>query len=350
MAKAKEEKPKADNIKERISDLRAKLEKDFGKGAIMGAKDKPIDHDSIPSGSIGLDAALGIGGYAKGRIVEIFGWESSGKTTLAIHAMAEAQKKSEKFCAIVDAEHAFDTKYAQNLGVDLERLQINQPMSGEEGLEIAYRLCDSGDFSVVVVDSVAALTPKSEVEGDIGDPGMGKHARLMSAAMRKLTAAVAKSGTVLIFINQVREKIGVMFGSPDTTTGGNALKFYASQRLQVTRSIAKDNKVMNGDTVIGNLIKVKVIKNKVAPPFVECEFDVIYGEGLDKMGEIIDLAVTTKIVSKSGAFFKYGETTLGQGRDAVKDLLRDNTELADELTEKIKKSYVAVPAEEKVEA
>jgi len=309
-----------------------KLEKAHGKGAIMRMGDAAVeDVEVIPSGSIGLDVALGIGGYPKGRIVEIYGPESSGKTTLAIHAIAEAQKKG-GIAAFIDAEHAFDRFYAAKLGVDIDNLLISQPDNGEQALEIAENLIRSGAIDIIVIDSVAALTPRAEIEGEMGDSKMGLQARLMSQALRKLTGTISKTGCVCIFINQLREKIGVMFGNPETTTGGNALKFYASVRLDIRRV----GQIKNGDDVTGNRARVKVVKNKVAPPFRKAEFDIMYGLGISKVGEIIDLGVDLGIVKKSGSWFSYGETRLGQGRDAVKDLLLDNPELMVELEDKIK--------------
>ncbi|MFT4756724.1 MAG: recombination protein RecA [Flavobacteriales bacterium] len=309
-----------------------KLEKTYGKGAIMKLGDAPLSNiDSIPSGSTGLDIALGIGGYPQGRVVEIYGPESSGKTTLAIHAIAEVQKKG-GIAAFIDAEHAFDRFYAENLGVNIDELLISQPDDGEQALEIADNLIRSGAIDILVVDSVAALTPRSEIEGEMGDSKMGLHARLMSQALRKLTGTISKTGCTCIFINQLREKIGVMFGNPETTTGGNALKFYASVRLDIRRS----TQIKDADKVIGNRVRVKVVKNKVAPPFRMAEFDIMYGKGISKPGELIDLGVDFGIVKKSGSWFSYGETKLGQGRDAVKGLLTDNPELADEIEAKIK--------------
>jgi len=308
-----------------------KLEKTYGKGAVMKMGDIAAeDIACIPTGSLGLDLALGIGGYPKGRVVEIYGPESSGKTTLAIHAMAEAQKAG-GIAAFIDAEHAFDRFYAENLGVNIDELIIAQPDSGEQGLEIADNLIRSGAVDIIVIDSVAALTPKSEIEGEMGDSKMGLHARLMSQALRKLTASISKTGCTCMFINQLREKIGVMFGNPETTTGGNALKFYASVRLDIRRS----TQLKDGDKVIGNRTRVKVVKNKVAPPFRKAEFDIMYGEGVSKVGEVIDLGVEYGVVNKSGSWFSYGDTKLGQGRDAVKRLLLDNQELAEELETKI---------------
>jgi recombination protein RecA len=312
-----------------------KLDKAYGKGTVMKMSDAAVtDVEVIPSGSLGLDIALGVGGYPRGRVIEIYGPESSGKTTLTLHAIAEAQKAG-GIAAFIDAEHAFDRFYAEKLGVDLENLIISQPDHGEQALEIAENLVRSGAIDIVVIDSVAALTPKSEIEGEMGDSKMGLHARLMSQALRKLTATISKTHCTMIFINQLREKIGVMFGNPETTTGGNALKFYASIRLDIRRSTQiKDN---NSD-VTGNKTKVKVVKNKVAPPFKTAEFDIMYGEGISKVGEILDLAVELDIVKKSGSWFSYEDTKLGQGRDAVKDLIKDNPELMDELEAKVKET------------
>ena len=309
-----------------------KLDKTYGKGTVMKMGDAAVEEvDVIPSGSLGLDIALGVGGYPRGRVVEIYGPESSGKTTLALHAIAEAQKKG-GIAAFVDAEHAFDRYYAENLGVDVENLIISQPDYGEQALEIVDNLIRSGAIDIVVVDSVAALTPKSEIEGEMGDSKMGLHARLMSQALRKLTASISKTNSTVIFINQLREKIGVMFGNPETTTGGNALKFYASQRIDVRRSTAiKDSQ----GNVMGNKTRVKVVKNKVAPPFKIAEFDIMYGMGISKVGEILDKAVEFDIVKKSGSWFSYGDTKLGQGRDAVKQIIADNPELMEELENKI---------------
>lgn len=309
-----------------------KLDKAYGKGTVMKMGDKAIEEvEVISSGSLGVDLALGVGGYPKGRIIEIYGPESSGKTTLTLHAIAEAQKAG-GIAAFIDAEHAFDRFYAQKLGVDIDNLIISQPDNGEQALEIAESLIRSGAVDIVVIDSVAALTPKSEIEGDMGDSKMGLHARLMSQALRKLTATISKTNCTVFFINQLRDKIGVMFGNPETTTGGNALKFYASVRLDIRRS----SQIKEGENVLGNRTKVKIVKNKVAPPFKTAEFDIMYGEGVSKTGEILDLAVEFEIVKKSGSWFSYGDTKLGQGRDAVKGLIKDNPELADELEIKIK--------------
>ncbi len=309
-----------------------KLDKTFGKGTVMKLGDSPVEKvEVIPTGSITLDLALGINGYPKGRVVEIYGPESSGKTTLAIHAIAEVQKQG-GIAAFVDAEHAFDQFYAKKLGVDIANLLISQPDNGEQALEIADNLIRSGAVDLVVIDSVAALTPKAEIEGEMGDSQMGLQARLMSKALRKLTGSISKAGCCCIFINQLREKIGVMFGNPETTTGGNALKFYSSVRLDIRRS----TQLKDGEEIIGNRVKVKVVKNKVAPPFRKAEFDIMYGEGISKIGEIIDLGVELNILKKSGSWFSYGETRLGQGRDSIKSLLLDNLELAEELEAKIK--------------
>jgi recombination protein RecA len=309
-----------------------KLDKAYGKGTVMKMGDKAVEEvETIPSGSLGLDLALGVNGYPRGRVIEIYGPESSGKTTLTLHAIAEAQKAG-GIAAFIDAEHAFDRNYAEKLGVDVENLIISQPDNGEQALEIAENLIRSGAIDIVVIDSVAALTPKSEIEGEMGDSKMGLHARLMSQALRKLTGTISKTNCTVFFINQLREKIGVMFGNPETTTGGNALKFYASVRLDIRRS----SQIKDGENVIGNRTKVKVVKNKVAPPFKTAEFDIMYGEGVSKTGEILDLAVEFEIIKKAGSWFSYGDTKLGQGRDAVKVLIKDNPELADELEQKIK--------------
>jgi recombination protein RecA len=309
-----------------------KIEKSYGKGTIMRMGDSPVEAmEAISTGSISLDMSLGIGGLPKGRIIEIYGPESSGKTTLAIHAIAEAQK-SGGIAAFIDAEHAFDRYYAQKLGVDIENLLISQPDNGEQALEIADNLIRSGAIDIIVIDSVAALTPKSEIEGEMGDSKMGLQARLMSQALRKLTANISRTGCCCIFINQLREKIGVMFGNPETTTGGNALKFYASIRLDIRRI----GQIKDGEAVVGNRTRVKIVKNKVAPPFRTAEFDILYGEGISKVGEIVDLGVDLGIVKKSGSWFSYGDTKLGQGREAVKQLFLDNPELAEEVESKIR--------------
>ncbi|RLD62523.1 MAG: recombinase RecA [Bacteroidetes bacterium] len=314
-----------------------KIERSYGKGAIMKLGDTAIENlPSISTGSIGLDVALGIGGLPKGRVVEIYGPESSGKTTLAIHAIAEAQKAG-GIAAFIDAEHAFDRFYAQNLGVDTENLLVSQPDNGEQALEITENLIRSGAIDIIVIDSVAALTPRSEIEGEMGDSKMGLQARLMSQALRKLTGTISKTGACCIFINQLREKIGVMFGNPETTTGGNALKFYSSVRLDIRRI----GQIKEGDEIVGNKARVKVVKNKVAPPFRKAEFDIIYGKGISKMGEIIDLGVEMEIIKKSGSWYSYGDTKLGQGRDAVKNLLEDNPELAEELEGLIREKIAA---------
>lgn len=309
-----------------------KIDKDFGKGSVMMMNERGEHQmEVISTGSIGLDTALGVGGLPKGRVVEIYGPESSGKTTIATHVIAEAQKKG-GMCAIIDAEHAFDSAYAQKLGVDIDNLLISQPDYGEQALEIADRLILSGALDVVVIDSVAALVPKGELEGEMGDSKMGLQARLMSQALRKLTATISKTNTICIFINQLREKIGVMFGNPETTTGGNALKFYASVRLDIRRM----SQIKDGEDAVGNRVKVKVVKNKVAPPFRQAEFDIIFGEGISKVGEILDLGVELGIVQKSGSWFSYNTDKLGQGREAVKGLLQDNPQLADEIEAKIR--------------
>ncbi len=311
-----------------------KMDKTYGKGAVMRMGDSPVEKiDTIPSGSLGLDIALGVEGYPKGRIVEIYGPESSGKTTLTLHAIAEVQKQG-GIAAFIDAEHAFDRNYAENLGIDTEELIISQPDNGEQALEIADNLIRSGAIDLLIIDSVAALTPKSEIEGEMGDSKMGLQARLMSQALRKLTGTISKTNCCCIFINQLREKIGVMFGNPETTTGGNALKFYSSVRLDIRRI----SQIKDAEGVSGNRARVKVVKNKVAPPFRQTEFDIIYGHGISKVGEIIDLGVEHEIVKKSGSWFSYGDTKLGQGRDAVRQLLEDNPELADEIEAKIKVS------------
>ena len=328
----KEMNPNAEKLKALQLTL-DKLEKSYGKGAIMKLGDQAVENmEAISTGSITLDLALGIGGVPKGRVIEIYGPESSGKTTLATHIIAEAQKKG-GIAAFIDAEHAFDKFYAKKLGVDIDNLLISQPDNGEQALEIADNLIRSGAIDVIVIDSVAALVPKAEIEGEMGDSKMGLQARLMSQALRKLTGTIAKTGCCCIFINQLREKIGIMFGNPETTTGGNALKFYASVRLDIRRT----SQIKDGDEVAGNRVKVKVVKNKVAPPFRLAEFDIMFGEGISKVGEIIDLGVDFNIVKKAGSWFSYGDTKLGQGRDAVKQLLLDNPELADEIEARIRK-------------
>ena len=319
--------------KKALSLVLEKMDKTYGKGTVMKLGDKTVDDsiEVISSGSLGLDIALGVGGYPRGRIVEIYGPESSGKTTLTLHAIAEAQKAG-GIAAFIDAEHAFDRHYAAKLGIDLENLIISQPDNGEQALEIADNLIRSGAVDLVVVDSVAALTPKAEIEGDMGDSKVGLHARLMSQALRKLTGTIHKTKSTVIFINQLREKIGVMFGNPETTTGGNALKFYASVRVDIIKASAP---IKVGDEAVGSRVKAKVVKNKVAPPFRQAEFDIMYGEGVSKIGEILDLGVDYDVIKKSGSWFSYGDTKLGQGRDAVKELLKDNVELVEELSEKI---------------
>jgi len=334
MAKEEEKKQTEPNL-EKLKALQAtisKIEKDYGKGTIMKLGDRPDCSVSIiASGSIGLDHALGIGGYPRGRIIEIYGPESSGKTTLAIHAIAQAQKNG-GIAAIIDAEHAFDRTYAKNLGVNVDTLLISQPDNGEQALEIADNLIRSGAIDIIVIDSVAALTPKAEIEGEMGDSKMGLHARLMSQALRKLTANISRTNTCCIFINQLREKIGVMFGNPEVTTGGNALKFYASVRVDVR----KVTQLKDGDEATGNRTRAKIVKNKMAPPFRKAEFDIVFGEGISKIGEIVDLGVEYNIVTKSGSWFSYGDTKIGQGRDAVKQMLLDNPQLADEIEAKIR--------------
>ena len=334
MAKKENENETINAQSEKMKALQAamsKIEKEYGKGSIMRMGDEQIENvDVIPTGSLNLDLALGVGGYPRGRIIEIYGPESSGKTTLAIHAIAEAQKAG-GIAACIDAEHAFDRFYAQKLGVDIDNLWISQPDNGEQALEIADQLIRSSAIDILVVDSVAALTPKKEIEGDMGDSAVGLHARLMSQALRKLTATIAKTNTTCIFINQLREKIGVMFGNPETTTGGNALKFYASVRLDIRRV----SPIKEGDQVIGNQVRVKVVKNKVAPPFRKAEFEITFGEGISKVGEILDLGVQYNIIQKSGSWFSYDGQKLGQGRDAVKQLMKDNPELCEELEAKV---------------
>jgi recombination protein RecA len=321
-----------------------KLDKTFGKGSVMKLGDSPVEKvEVIPTGSVTLDLALGVNGYPKGRVVEIYGPESSGKTTLAIHAIAEAQKQG-GIAAFIDAEHAFDQFYAKKLGVDIDNLLISQPDNGEQALEIADNLIRSCAIDLIIIDSVAALTPKAEIEGEMGDSQMGLQARLMSKALRKLTASINKAGCCCIFINQLRDKIGVMFGNPETTTGGNALKFYSSIRID----IRKATQIKDGEEVMGNRVKVKVVKNKVAPPFRKAEFDIMYGEGISKIGEIIDLGVELNILKKSGSWFSYGETRLGQGRDAIKSILTDNPELAEELENKIKDALASSDSQSQV--
>ena len=323
----------SDDKKKALALVLEKMDKTYGKGTVMKMGDSAVEEvEVIPSGSLGLDIALGVGGYPKGRVIEIYGPESSGKTTLTMHAIAESQKAG-GIAAFIDAEHAFDAIYAKKLGIDVENLIISQPDNGEQALEIADNLIRSGAIDIVVIDSVAALTPKAEIEGEMGDSKMRLHARLMSQALRKLTATISRTKCTVIFINQLREKIGVVFGNPETTTGGNALKFYASVRIDIRRS---GSPIKVGEDAVGNRVKVKIVKNKVAPPFKNTEFDIMYGEGISKVGEILDLGVEFDIVKKSGSWFSYGDTKLGQGRDAVKELLKDNPELLEELAEKIK--------------
>ena len=333
--------PNAEKLKA-LQAAMAQIEKDFGRGSVMRMGDEQVeDVEVIPTGSLALDAALGVGGYPKGRIIEIYGPESSGKTTLAIHAIAQAQKEG-GIAAFIDAEHAFDRFYAKKLGVDVDELLIAQPDNGEQALEIADQLIRSSAIDIIVIDSVAALTPKAEIEGDMGDNKVGLQARLMSQALRKLTSTISKTNTTCIFINQLREKIGVMFGNPETTTGGNALKFYASVRLDIRRVTT----LKDGDTPIGNQVRVKIVKNKVAPPFRKAEFEITFGEGISHVGEIVDLGVELGIIKKSGSWFSYGETRLGQGRDAVKRVIKDNPELTAELEEKIAAALKERNAEE----
>ena len=338
MAKTAEENttPMSEKLKA-LQAAMSKIEKDFGRGSVMKLGDEQIeDVEVIPTGSLALNAALGVGGYPKGRIIEIYGPESSGKTTLAIHAIAEAQKRG-GIAAFIDAEHAFDRFYAKKLGVDVDELLISQPDNGEQALEIADQLIRSSTIDIIVIDSVAALTPKAEIEGDMGDNKVGLQARLMSQALRKLTSTISKTNTTCIFINQLREKIGVMFGNPETTTGGNALKFYASVRLDIRRVTT----LKDGDTPIGNQVRVKIVKNKVAPPFRKAEFEITFGEGISHVGEIVDLGVELGIIKKSGSWFSYGESRLGQGRDAVKKIIKDNPELSEELEGKIAEALKA---------
>ena len=338
MAKTAEENttPMSEKLKA-LQAAMSKIEKDFGRGSVMKLGDEQIeDVEVIPTGSLALNAALGVGGYPKGRIIEIYGPESSGKTTLAIHAIAEAQKRG-GIAAFIDAEHAFDRFYAKKLGVDVDELLISQPDNGEQALEIADQLIRSSAIDIIVIDSVAALTPKAEIEGDMGDNKVGLQARLMSQALRKLTSTISKTNTTCIFINQLREKIGVMFGNPETTTGGNALKFYASVRLDIRRVTT----LKDGDTPIGNQVRVKIVKNKVAPPFRKAEFEITFGEGIPHVGEIVDLRVELGIIKKSGSWFSYGESRLGQGRDAVKKIIKDNPELSEELEGKIAEALKA---------
>jgi len=340
MAETKKVKEKVKVNEDKLKALQLtmdKMDKTYGKGSVMKLGDGAVeDVEVISSGSVTLDIALGVGGYPKGRVIEIYGPESSGKTTLAIHAIAEAQK-SGGIAAFIDAEHAFDQFYAKKLGVDTDNLIISQPDNGEQALEIADNLIRSGAIDILVIDSVAALTPKAEIEGEMGDSQMGLQARLMSKALRKLTGSIHKTGTCCIFINQLRDKIGVMFGNPETTTGGNALKFYSSVRVDIRRS----SQIKDGDEVIGNRTKVKIVKNKVAPPFRRAEFDIMYGEGISKVGEILDLGVDLDIIKKSGSWFSYGETRLGQGRDAVKQIIADNEEMMIELEDKIKEALAS---------
>ncbi len=336
--KAEKEKAEKEAKMKALQSAMSKIEKDFGKGSIMRMGDEKVENvDVIPTGSIGLNVALGVGGYPRGRVIEIYGPESSGKTTLAIHAIAEAQKQG-GIAAFIDAEHAFDRFYAEKLGVDVDNLWISQPDNGEQALQIADQLISSSAIDILVIDSVAALTPKKEIEGEMGDSAVGLQARLMSQALRKLTATIAKTNTCCIFINQLREKIGIMFGNPETTTGGNALKFYASVRLDIRRVTS----IKDGDNVLGNHVRVKVVKNKVAPPFRKAEFDILFGQGINKVGEILDLGVDYNIINKSGSWFSYNGSKLGQGRDATLALLRDNPELSEEIEklimEKIKES------------
>jgi recombination protein RecA len=341
MAKSDDSKvdKKAEEKKKALALVLEKLDKTYGKGTVMTLGDDSVDDsiEVIPSGSLGLDIALGVGGYPRGRVIEIYGPESSGKTTLTLHAIAEAQKAG-GIAAFIDAEHAFDRGYAKKLGINLDSLIISQPDNGEQALEIADNLIRSGAIDIVVIDSVAALTPKAEIEGEMGDSKMGLHARLMSQALRKLTGTISKTKCTVIFINQLREKIGVMFGNPETTTGGNALKFYASVRIDIRKA---SQPIKTGDEAVGSRVKVKIVKNKVAPPFKMAEFDIMYGEGISKIGEILDAAVDLEIVKKSGSWFSYADSKLGQGRDAVKEVLKDNPELSDEIEAKIREAIAA---------
>jgi len=344
----KKEQKEQSVLKEKMKALQStldKIEKDYGKGTIMKMGEQVVSNiPTISSGSISLDIALGVGGYPRGRVVEIYGPESSGKTTLAMHAIAQAQKAG-GIAAYIDAEHAFDRTYAEKLGIDVENLYISQPDNGEQALEITDNLIRSGAIDIIVIDSVAALTPKAEIEGEMGDSKMGLQARLMSQALRKLTGNISRTNTCCMFINQLRDKIGVMFGSPETTTGGNALKFYSSVRLD----IRKITQLKEGDEAYGNRVRVKVVKNKMAPPFRKAEFDVVFGEGISRIGEIIDLSVDNNIIKKSGSWFSYGETKLGQGRDAVKKLIADNPELTDELILKIKEKLITPQKQQNID-
>ena len=340
MAKAKKTEEGVELTKaQKIEALKAQLNKDYGKGTLIGGKDKAFNIEAISTGSIGLDLALGIGGLPKGRIVEVFGPESSGKTTLCLEVIKMAHKDPNSYCGYIDAEHALDTTYAEKLGCDLSRIEISQPDYGEQALEIADKMISSGVFDVVVVDSVAALVPKKELEGEMGDATMALQARMMSQACRKLTATIAKSKTVCIFINQLRDKIGVMFGNPETTTGGNALKFYSSVRIDIRRSVTADNSKMLGEEKVGNLVKIKVIKNKVAPPFKQCELDIYYNEGFDEFGELVKLACSTKIVEKSGQWYSYEGNIIAQGESKFRVLLQDNEELFNEIKQKVLDTY-----------